>query len=101
MTNKGGPSLSHAPLADSESSQQLPVTTVDARGLLCPLPLLKLRQALRHCKTGELVSIITTDPGSQKDIPSYLRQSSHELVQQRTMANQDHEILIRCGKQEA
>ncbi len=52
---------------------------LDARGLNCPLPLLKTRQALRGLSAGALLEVTATDAGSARDIPDYLRQSSHEL----------------------
>lgn len=44
---------------------------VDARGLACPLPLLKAKQALRNIKENELIRVLTTDAGSLKDFVSF------------------------------
>ncbi|HLR17376.1 MAG TPA: sulfurtransferase TusA family protein [Alcanivoracaceae bacterium] len=70
--------------------------TLDARGLLCPMPLLRTRQALRRMVAGQLLLVKTTDPGAHRDIPAYLRQASHELVR---FAEQQQELwfLIRVG----
>lgn len=74
---------------------------LDARGLNCPLPLLKTRQALRHLVPGQLLAVVASDAGSVRDIPEYVRQSSHELVRQgaREVANgvTEYHFLIRCG----
>ena len=53
---------------------------LDARGLRCPLPLLRTRQQLRGMQSGQLLLVVATDEGSWRDIPAYLGQSSHELV---------------------
>ena len=54
---------------------------VDARGLRCPLPLLRLRQQLRAMQPGQTLWVLATDPGAQRDIPAYLGQAGHTLVQ--------------------
>ena len=69
---------------------------LDARGLNCPLPLLKTRQALRTLQAGALLEVTATDAGSARDIPEYLRQSSHELVR-REQDEREVRFLIRCG----
>lgn len=53
---------------------------LDVRTLVCPLPLLKTRQALRQMRAGEVLRVIATDSGSRRDIPAWLRQSHHVLV---------------------
>ncbi len=56
---------------------------LDVRGLRCPMPLLKLRQMLRDLPDGYMVFLRATDVGARRDIPAYLGQTSHELVQSR------------------
>ncbi|HET8731470.1 MAG TPA: sulfurtransferase TusA family protein [Moraxellaceae bacterium] len=57
-----------------------PAHQLDARGLRCPLPLLKLKQGLHGMAPGEAIVIQTTDPGSVRDFQAFLRQSGHELL---------------------
>ena len=57
-----------------------PARQLDARGLRCPLPLLKLKQALHGMAAGEAIEVLTTDPGSVRDFQAFLRQSGHELL---------------------
>ncbi len=75
---------------------------LDARGLNCPLPLLKTRQALRHLAPGQTLEVVASDAGSVRDIPEYIRQSSHQLVRQGAaeVANgiTEYHFLIRCGE---
>ncbi len=53
---------------------------VDARQLQCPMPLLKLKQALNHMQTGEIVEVLATDTGSWRDIPLFVDKSQHQLL---------------------
>ena len=52
---------------------------VDASGLLCPLPLLKAKQALAGLGDGQVLRVISTDPSSVKDFKSYAKQTGHAL----------------------
>ncbi|MBK8973579.1 MAG: sulfurtransferase TusA family protein [Hahellaceae bacterium] len=52
---------------------------LDLGGLRCPMPLLKTKQRLAQIKPGERLLVTTTDSGSKRDIPSYLRLSEHVL----------------------
>lgn len=51
---------------------------IDARGLRCPLPVLKLEKRLEQLRRGETVIVLATDPMAQVDIPLYCRQRGHE-----------------------
>lgn len=53
--------------------------TLDLRGLRCPLPLLRLKQALHLRATAEPLLVLTSDPGALRDIPAFLRQAGHTL----------------------
>jgi tRNA 2-thiouridine synthesizing protein A len=55
---------------------------LDARGLRCPLPLLKLKQALHSLQKDDILSVTTTDPVSQRDFMVFLRQTEHQLLLQ-------------------
>ncbi|HYU56586.1 MAG TPA: sulfurtransferase TusA family protein [Actinomycetota bacterium] len=57
------------------------ITTVDARGLSCPLPVVKAAQALKLLGPGETFEVLATDPGSQSDIPAWCRATGTELVE--------------------
>lgn len=52
---------------------------VDASGLCCPLPLLKAKLALNTLASGELLKVIATDAGSQRDFRSFARLAGHVL----------------------
>jgi len=52
---------------------------IDARDMICPMPLLKLKQALNQIDGGEIVSLIATDPSSKRDIAAYASLAQHKL----------------------
>lgn len=54
--------------------------TLDAKGLNCPLPLLKAKQALNKLDVGQVLEIVCTDPGSVRDFEVFARQSGHALL---------------------
>ena len=53
---------------------------VDASGLHCPLPLLRLKKALNTLSSGEIVKIIATDPAAHLDFGVYVQQTGHQLL---------------------
>ena len=66
---------------------------LDARGLLCPMPLLKAKLALNGLKTGQKLKVLATDQGSKRDIPAFIELSPHRLLVQ-SEENGDHIFLI-------
>ncbi|RLJ16545.1 preprotein translocase subunit TatC [bacterium endosymbiont of Escarpia laminata] len=54
--------------------------TLDARGLNCPLPILRTKKAIAALASGEILEVIATDPGSVKDLDSFCSQTGHEMV---------------------
>lgn len=55
---------------------------VDAKGLLCPLPILRAKKALSTIQSGQLLRVLATDPGSVRDFQAFSRQTGNELVLQ-------------------
>ncbi len=55
---------------------------LDARGLNCPLPILKAKKALTEMLSGEVLKVVATDPGSIRDFQAFARQTGNELVDQ-------------------
>ena len=55
---------------------------LDTRGLHCPLPILKAKKALADMGSGELLRVVSTDPGSTRDFQAFARQTGNELVEQ-------------------
>ncbi|MDB5410141.1 MAG: tusA [Rhodospirillales bacterium] len=55
-------------------------TIMDARGLRCPLPVLKARKALKALVQGDILQVLATDPGAVKDFEAFCRTTGHRLV---------------------
>ena len=68
---------------------------VDARGLNCPLPILKAKKALSELTSGQLLRVLSTDPGSVRDFQAFARQTGNELVEQQTTDEQFVHVLRR------
>ncbi len=54
---------------------------VDARGLNCPLPILRTKKALNDMASGQVLRILATDPASVRDFQAFARQTGNELVE--------------------
>lgn len=57
-----------------------PDETLDAKGLSCPMPLLKTKKALAPLSTGQILEIMGTDPGSKNDLPNWCERSGHTFL---------------------
>ena len=66
--------------AAGEARRQ-PDSTLDATGLLCPLPVLKARRALKAVPAGGLLEVLATDPGATKDFEHFCHTTGCELVE--------------------
>jgi tRNA 2-thiouridine synthesizing protein A len=53
---------------------------LDARGLNCPLPILRAKKALNDMQSGQVLKIVATDPGSTKDFQAFCKQTGNELL---------------------
>jgi tRNA 2-thiouridine synthesizing protein A len=53
---------------------------LDARGLNCPLPILRTKKALADMASGEILKVIATDPGSVKDMQAFAKQTGNDLI---------------------
>lgn len=56
--------------------------TLDARGLSCPMPIVKTAQAIKSIASGSLIEVLATDPGSVKDFAAWSRTTGNELIEQ-------------------
>lgn len=69
--------------------------TVDARGLQCPMPIIKLSQAITVAATGDVIELISTDRGSCTDVPAWTEDMGHVLKEQ---TEQDGEFRFLIQK---
>ena len=67
---------------------------LDARGLNCPLPILKAKKALADMSSGQLLKVISTDSGSVRDFQAFAKQTGNELVEQ-DPAGPDYVTVLR------
>ena len=68
---------------------------VDARGLNCPLPILKAKKALADMHSGQLLKVVATDTGSLRDFQAFAKQTGNELVEQTTEGDTTAHVLRR------
>jgi tRNA 2-thiouridine synthesizing protein A len=55
-------------------------TTLDLKGLLCPLPIVKIAQAIKKVEVGDVIEAVASDPGVLADIPAWTRSTGNELL---------------------
>jgi TusA-related sulfurtransferase len=68
---------------------------LDTRGLNCPLPILKAKKALADMVSGDVLKVVSTDPGSMRDFQAFAKQTGNELVGQSTEADEFVHLLRR------
>ena len=68
---------------------------IDTRGLNCPLPILKAKKALSELASGEVLKVLSTDPGSVRDFQAFAKQTGNELVEQQTLPGNEFAHLLR------
>lgn len=68
---------------------------LDARGLRCPLPILRCKKGMAEIQGGQVLKVLATDPGAVKDFQSFCKQTGHELLSQQ---QQDGEFIFYLRK---
>ncbi len=68
---------------------------VDARGLNCPLPILRAKKALAELASGQLLKVVSTDTGSMRDFQAFAKQTGNELVAQEAVGDEFVHVLKR------
>lgn len=66
-------------MADRSENEPDGAVLLDARGLACPLPVLKAKKAIRKVAPGELLKVLSTDPGSVADFQAFCEVTGHSL----------------------
>lgn len=69
---------------------------LDARGLNCPLPILRAKKSINELSAGQVLKIVATDPGAVKDFEAFCKQTGHELVSSK---EQGSEFVFMIRKQ--
>lgn len=68
---------------------------VDARGLNCPLPILKAKKALAALESGQVLKVVSTDAGSLRDFQAFCKQTGNELLEQQSTNGEYIHVLRR------
>ncbi|MEN8166458.1 MAG: sulfurtransferase TusA family protein [Pseudomonadota bacterium] len=71
------------------------VQTLDARGLNCPLPILRTKKSMSRLATGEILEVTATDPGSVKDLAAFCSQTGNEMLSSEKI---DGDFIFRIRK---
>lgn len=67
---------------------------INARGLNCPLPLMKAQKAMSELSSGQVLKLIATDSGSMRDILEFVTEAGHEMIEQQH-AGKDYIHIMR------
>lgn len=70
---------------------------IDARGLLCPLPVLRLRKRLQAGAPGQIVRLLATDPAAVIDVPHFCAESGHALLTTEVLEDGVTAYRVRAG----
>jgi tRNA 2-thiouridine synthesizing protein A len=65
---------------------------LDARRLLCPLPVIRVQDRAQHLQPGDILEVTCTDPGALYDIPAWCRLNGHRILESRA---EGRDIIIR------
>ena len=68
---------------------------LDARGLNCPLPILKAKKALADMQSGQTLRVVATDAGSMRDFQAFAKQTGNDLVEQSSAGSDFIHVLKR------
>ncbi|HUG47416.1 MAG TPA: sulfurtransferase TusA family protein [Candidatus Limnocylindria bacterium] len=71
-----------------------PLRELDARGLKCPMPIVRTAQAMKELAAGELLEVVATDPGAVADFAAWSRTTGHQLLSS-VSADGEFRFLLR------
>lgn len=54
---------------------------LDAKGKFCPMPIVMLQKATKQAKSGQLIKLEATDPGSRRDVPAWAKKTGNSIVE--------------------
>lgn len=66
---------------------------IDARGLNCPLPLMKAKKAMAEMQSGQILRVVATDSGSMRDFLAFAKQAGHEMLEQRNVGKEYSHVM--------
>ena len=83
------------PITEKCYTHKMTEKILDATGLLCPLPVLKLRKHLKSMRIGDILLVIADDPAAAIDIPHFCNEEGHTLISQQTTGSDATQYQIR------
>jgi len=69
--------------------------TLDCKGLSCPMPMMKLAKAAKAMKSGEVLEMLGTDPGTKSDLPKWCEKSGNEILHEELLDGGVFRYLIK------
>jgi tRNA 2-thiouridine synthesizing protein A len=76
-------------------TEMTPTKTLDLKGLLCPMPVVKMAKAIKEVEVGQVIEAFATDPGVMADMPAWCRSTGNELVVLEKQDKQFHFVIRR------
>ena len=70
--------------------------SLDAKRLLCPLPVIRTQDKVKTMKTGDVLEVVCTDPGVMQDIPAWCRINGHTVLEKRS-DEMEYTIILQVG----
>jgi tRNA 2-thiouridine synthesizing protein A len=61
--------------------------SLDSKGLMCPMPIVKLAKKIKEMQVGQVLELIADDPGAKEDVPAWCQRTQNELVETRQEGN--------------
>lgn len=79
------------------SSETQEIIELDARNLMCPLPVIRAQDKIKTMHSGDLLNVICSDPGALNDIPAWCRINGHRVI---STQHDEHtiEVLVEVGQ---
>ena len=69
---------------------------LDAKGMYCPMPIVKLKKATKTMELGQVLKIVATDPGSARDVPAWANKTGAEILET-SEENGEYTFIIRVS----
>jgi tRNA 2-thiouridine synthesizing protein A len=66
---------------------------LDARGLMCPMPIVKLAKKIKEMKVGDVLELIADDVGSKEDVPAWCKRTGNELIESKEENGMFHYLI--------
>ena len=82
-------------MTDVDLKTLKPATVADARGCACPGPLLEAKKGIGKVKVGEVLEVLSNDPGTKNELPIWARKVGHEYLGHVSVDGYDRIFIVR------